>query len=217
MIYLYVYLILLIASVVLIYNGINISLKHAPPKIKLLSAIVICLFMLRMAALLLLFFVEGQEHLFLLKPLFFLNLPSVLIALIICTYIFIRSDRLSFSYVFGAAIIVGIIYVALIYVMPHIVQLSHIYGYSITFINQMEVMLGYISFVTVILVICILKAGNNLVNNLGLSLVIIACFAVIAETLLSLVKMEPFSSNIIGDVATLAVLNYAISLLKNRK
>jgi hypothetical protein len=214
MLSLYIYLILQLLIVVLIYCGFDISKKYSPPKIKVLSNIVFSLLLTREISLLILFFWENIMYLYLLKPFVFINLICFPLTAVICLYIFLRNDRINFSYSF---IILGILlffYIVLIIIMPHGVQISEQYGYYISLLDPLPAAYFYIAFNSIVMIICILGIGKPMTNNAGLYIIALIALASIAEMLLSLIGIELLVHSIIGDICWVSVLNYALLRLK---
>jgi hypothetical protein len=216
MLNLYLYLILQLLIVVLIYYGLNLSIRYAPSKIKLLSIIVLSALMMRGISLLILFLWDNIVNLYLLKPFVFLNLAAIPLTAVICMYIFIRDDKINFSYSFLIAAVLLILYLLFVVKVPHGVQYSNKFGYHITLLKPEPVLYSYIALHTCFMVITIMQIGKAGANNLGLYFVLLAVLVSIAERLLGLMGSEFLANSIAGDVLWTGILCYALAGFKKR-
>lgn len=214
MLNLYVYLILELLISIFIYFGFNLSCKYAPAKIKIASIFTLTLLVIREISLLILFFCENIAYLYYLKPLVFLNIISIPLAAVICLYIFMRSDKINFSYSFIFGSIILILYIILMIKIPYGIQIGQKFGYYISLLNPLPAAYFYVTVNTISMIVCILQIGKPVVNNVGLYLVVLAALASVAEALMSLMGLEFLPYNIIGDACWVFVLNYALMRLK---
>lgn len=214
MVNLYVYLAIVIIIIWLTADSMQTSFKYSPPKIKLLSMLGMGGLLLRELSLLILFFFQSSNYLYLLKPVVFLNFLCIPVILMICTYIFMRSNNIKFSYVIIISGVLLIAYGVIIFKMPIIVQLSSNYGYVINFLNELGVSFGLIAACTIITVICILQTGKAVVNSIGLYSVLVTALLCIGETILKLIGLEPLPQLVLGDLFSMITLSFAIKKMK---
>jgi hypothetical protein len=214
MLNLYLYLMIELLISVFIYLGINFSIRYAPSKIRLLSIFVFILLAAREVSLLILFFCENIAYLYLLKPFVFLYIFAIPLAVVICLYIFMRNDRINFSYSFIVGIVILVFYIILMIKIPYGVQIGQQFGYYISLLNPLPGEYFYIAVNTAALIICILQIGKPGVNNVGLYMIVLAALITIVETFLSLIGIEFLAHNVVGDACWVFVLNYALMRLK---
>lgn len=216
MLNIYLYLILQLLIVVFIYFGFEISKKYAPPKIKILSILVLTFLTMREVSLLILFFWENIMYLYVLKPFVFLHLIALPLASVICLFILMRNDKFNFSYSFLISGILLAAYILLMLKVPHGVQISQRFGYYINLLNPLPPAFFYIACNTIFMIMAILQLGKPMVNNAGLYMVVFAALFSVGETLLGLLGIEFLVHNIIGDFCWVAVLNYSLVRLKSK-
>ena len=215
MVNLYVYITLLSVISLLLVNGLNTSLRYVPKKIKVMSVIVMLLLFLRVFSLFTLFFSSNINYLYLLKPLVLVNIPVIPLVLLMCMYIFLRNDKINFSYIFPLAAFFLVAYLLLMYRLPAVVRMSQIYGYTIQLLHGVPVLYGFAAFNTLILIVCILQTGKQGANTVGIYFVTFTAIVCIAEVLLNILGLEAIPHGIVGDFLSVLTMNFALQRLKN--
>jgi hypothetical protein len=211
---LYIYLFSLLAMLLLIGNTVLVTSNYAPIKIKTVSLIALTAAFLRSLCLLYLFFTKKIVLLYLLKPIAFINILYVPVIGIICIYIFMRNDKIKFSYTFIIYALLVVLYILFVYTEPFQIKASQGFGYGFYFSGNMIGAFGFIAVITIILILSILQLGKPAANNFGLSLIIICSLVSIGDTFLNLLGFEYMIQNIMGEIIYLIVFNYGLSRLK---
>ncbi|MCY6483181.1 hypothetical protein OW763_02275 [Clostridium aestuarii] len=209
----YIYLVLLLFMIVVIYEGLTKSSKYAPTKIRRLSRGVFVGMLLRYITLLIMFAVQNIKYIFIVKPIYFLNLICVPMAALITIYILIRSEKINFSHMFFISGILTIIYAFIIYKYPVITMLDLKYGYYMKFI-KMEYICGAYILINIFLIMIAINFCNKNVDNKGIALIIISSITLIIENMLIILGKPIFMESVIGEILWLVSLNYVINKLK---
>lgn len=209
----YIYLILLLFMLFITYEGFRKSLKNAPNKIRLICIFVFAGIMFRYLCLLTLFLAKNISYLYVLKPLYFLNLICIPITALTALYILIRNDKIRFSYIFLITGILIAIYSYLIYSKPIRISSSSLYGYYMEFISSPYIYVVYMLFNILFVIIILLNLKEN-VYRIGSILVILASIALICEGALKLSSRGIFDTLIISDILWILTLNFGIGKLK---
>lgn len=211
---LYIYLFSLLVMLYLTVNAALVTANYVPIKIKAVSLVVLSAAFLRILCLLYLFFTQKIVFLYLLKPVAFINMLYIPIIGFICIYIFMRNDKIKFSYTFIIYILLAVLYILFIYKEPFQIRALQDYGYGFYFSKNMISAFGFIAINTIILVLGIMQLGKPVANNFGLSIIVISSLVSIADTFLNLFGFEYMAQNIMGEVLYLIVFNYGLSRLK---
>lgn len=210
----YIYLSLLLLIFMLIFTGINYTLKHAPIKIRVLFLSIFALLSLRYAALIIFLTSKNIKYLYLFKPLIFLNLMCMPILAVISIYILARSDKFKFNYCLGICGFLIVLYIFAIIKFPvNIITLGNL-GYSMCFINK-DIVLGYYLIInTVFLFEVIVLLGYKNTNKLGMWMVLAASLTAIAETLARYMNIDLIPACVFGDILWIGASIYALNKLK---
>ncbi|NMM61494.1 hypothetical protein HBE96_02020 [Clostridium sp. P21] len=209
----YIYISLLLIVILLLFKSIHLDL-HCPKKIKTIARIAIIAMSLRYAALLILFLVRNIRYLYLLKPLFFMNLIAVPLIILIVLYIFVKGHTINFSYVF---IIAGILIALYVFIMIRCTCFLRGYnnlGYTMMFIQHAYIYWGYIVINTITLFIAVGFISKKSINKIGMSLVIVSSIITIAEYIMWVTGITFITQNITGDMLWMLTLVYALNRVK---
>lgn len=210
----FIYLTLLLIVLLILYKGMELSVKYAPLKIKYVSIGVLLAMTLRYISLFVMLFMKNIKYLYVLKPIFFINLIAIPISALIILYILARNDKIKLSFVFILFPVFLIVYIIMLYKLPCYIVLNANFGYNM-FIDKQIIVFGiYIIINTLILFGSILLLDNKYTNKPGLILVIVSALVTIVEVLLMLNGIKLLPSVIIGDLTWILTLDYAISRLK---
>ncbi|WML36656.1 hypothetical protein [Clostridium sp. OS1-26] len=211
----YGYILIVFIIFVLMIEALYIS-KFSPNKVKAAAIIVIMTMLLRDISLIILSLAHNIKHLYLLKPIFFLNFISIPLLALIALYIFIRRDNINFSYIFIiAAILVGL-YGIMIFKCPTLVQANEIYGYTMILTKDLYLYWSYVTLNTIILFLTIALSKNRNINKLGISMIIFAALITIIEIILWIIGIKILPENVIGDMLWSATIVYALSKVRKK-
>jgi hypothetical protein len=211
---LYIYLFSLLVMLLLAGNGALTAINHAPIKIKAVSMCVFAAAFIRIISLLVLFLARNIMFLYLLKPIIYINILYVPVIGIICIYIFMRNDKIKFSYTFIIYGLLAAFYILFIYKESFLIKATQGYGYGFYFSGSMAGVFGIITVNTIVLILCIIQLGKPAANNFGLSLLIIGSLLCNADTFLTLFGVEYMTQNILGEILFLVIFNYGLSRFK---
>lgn len=209
-----IYLVLLLVVLLILYKGIELSVKYAPLKIKYLSIGILLAMTLRYITLVVMLAVKNIKYLYVLKSVYFINLIALPMAAFIILYILARNDKIKISFIFILLPLFLAAYIIMLYKFPCYIVLDANFGYNMYLDRQVIVFGLYIVINTLILFGSILLLDNKYANKPGLILVIASASITIVEALLMLNGIKLFPSPIISDLIWMLALNYAISRLK---
>ncbi|WP_428865409.1 hypothetical protein [Clostridium sediminicola] len=208
-----IYLVLLIFMIVLSFEGIKVCNRSSPHKIKIFANIVYVLVFFRFLSLMLLFFASDLKYLFVLKPIFFINYLAIIAVALTVIYIFIRNDKINFTYAFFVLGIFAVIYSIMIYKCSSFIITNTIYGYITEFYNFRYVNFGYFLLMACVMII-ILTKYDKFRDKFGINICIGAVLMTLLELSFSILNIRIFPHIILSDICWVFVLNYAISKFK---
>jgi hypothetical protein len=201
----------------LLLKGLWEVLAFSPLKIKILASISYIGLLLRYIILLIFDLVRSSLYLYLLKPIYFLNLAFIPVIGFITYYIFSRKDKFHFNIFFPLSIVVFIFYATSIYFFPSRIAISNLYTYIILFQKPLAIYTAYMIINLFYLVASIMLLSNENSNKLGAYMMIFASFLTILETVLYLARINLLPENIASDIFWVISLNYSISKFKKKK
>lgn len=211
----YIYISLLLIIIILLFKCFYLDL-YSPKKVKTIALITILVMGLRYAALLILFLVSNIKYLYLLKPLFFMNLIGVPLIILIVLYIFMKGHIINFSYIFIALGISIILYVSMMLKCTCFLQNSSNTGYTMVFAQDTYIYWVYIGINTITLFLAISFINKTYINRIGMSIVILASIATIIEYIVWIAGIVLIAGNIIGDMLWIIALMYALNRIKKK-
>lgn len=210
----YIYSVLLLLMIILLYNGLAVSFKHAPIKIKILSSITAILLSFRYFALILLLTLKNIKYLYMLKPFYFFDLLCIPITALITIYILARNDKIKFYVIFIISGIFSLVYGYIIYSFDGALGIASNYGYIMFFLKNNYVYGAYLIVITIFLITTALLLGNKNSNKLGIILCFISSILTICELIVNFMGITLFPNMIIGDICWVITLNYSLNKLK---
>lgn len=211
----YIYIFLLLIMIILLFISFNLRV-NCPKKIKAITTIVIICIALRYAVLLILFLVNNIKYLYLLKPLFFMNLIAVPIITLTVLYIFMRNDSINFSYIFTAMAAIILLYVITMFKNKCLIENYNNCGYIITFLQGKYIYWTYTIWNTIILFFTIILMNKNNVNKLGMILIMVSSMIAIAEYIILIVGITMPEIGLIDDSMWMIALLYALHKVKRK-
>ncbi|WPC42144.1 hypothetical protein [Clostridium sp. JS66] len=211
----YIYISLLLIIIILLFKCFYLDL-YSPKKVKTIALITILVMGLRYAALLILFLVSNIKYLYLLKPLFFMNLIGVPLIILIVLYIFMKGHIINFSCIFIALGISIILYVSIMLKCTCFLQNSSNIGYTMIFAQDTYIYWVYIGINTITLFLAISFINKTYINRIGMSIVILASIATIIEYIVWIAGIVLIAENIIGDMLWIIALIYALNRVKKK-
>lgn len=215
MINFHTYVSLILIIFILISIGLYLS-KFSPKKIKTITIFIILFMLFRYIALSTLILANNIKYLYLLKPLFFLNLISVPLLALTVLYISIRKDNINFSHIFiVTAVLIGL-YSMAIYKCPSSIENSTINGYTMFFFRDVCIYWIYIVINTVILFLTIGLVRKNNGNKIGMYLVIVSSLVTILELIIWLTGIVVIGENVFGDMLWMVALVYGLNKVKKK-
>jgi hypothetical protein len=212
---LYVYLILLLILLLFTVYALIAALKYAPKKIKILSVGILMLILLKNLSLLIFFLAQKIFYLYYLKSFLFLNMVCFPILAIICIFIFIRNNKINFSYFFIVAVVLLCLYIIIINASKPVIRSLNSYGYTVELLNGMYLNYGFIALSSLIILVCIHQIGREGVNNIGIFYTLICSSVSLTDVVLIMLGINYLNHNIVGEVLYILTFNYALRRLKN--
>ncbi|AKN33354.1 membrane protein [Clostridium carboxidivorans P7] len=211
----YIYISLLLIIIILLFKCFYLDL-YSPKKVKTIALITILVMGLRYAALLILFLVSNIKYLYLLKPLFFMNLIGVPLIILIVLYIFMKGHIINFSYIFITAGVIIALYISMMLKCTCFLQNSSNVGYTMVFAQDTYIYWVYIGINTIALFLSISFINKTYTNRIGISIVILASIATIIEYIVWIAGIILIAENVIGDTLWIIALMYALNRIKKK-
>ncbi len=207
----YLFLLLIIfLSISIIKKNLDVS----PKKIKIYLTLVITLFLLRHIALFLLCILKNSTIIYYLKPIIFLDHLSIPLIVLAITYVYLRSEKLSFGGSYIIAAIVCAIYSFIIHISKVSVQVSYSYGFILEIDKSIILFLFSLILLGMLLVLNVILLDKPFVNRKGIWFIIIAISIVMLENIIILGGIKLFPYSVIGDMLFLVILNIVLNGFK---
>lgn len=208
----YLFLLLIIFLAILI---IKKNLEVSPKKIKIYLTIVITLFLLRHIALFLLCILKNSNIIYYLKPIIFLNHLSIPLIVLAITYVYLRSETLSFGGSYIIAAVACVIYAIIMQISKVTVQVSYIYGFILEIDKSTILFLFSLILLGILLVLNVILLDKPFANKKGIWFIIIAISIVMVEDIITLGGVKIFPYSVIGDMIFLIIIDLVLSGFKS--
>lgn len=207
----YLFLLLIIfLSIFLIKKNLEVS----PKKIKIYLTVVITLFLLRHIALFLLCILKNSTIIYYLKPIIFLNHLSVPLIILAITYVYLRSEKLSFGGTYIIAGVTCIIYAAIIQISKVTIQVSYLYGFILQIDKETILFLFSLILLGILFALNVILLDKPYANKKGIWFIIIAILIVMLEDVIILGGIKIFPYSVIGDMLFLIIINLVLKSFK---
>jgi hypothetical protein len=203
--------------VLIIFFGIVIlkkNLKVSPKKIKIYLTFVITLFLLRHIALFILCILRNSTIIYYAKMLIFLDHLSIPLIVLAVTYVYLRSEKLNFSWSYVVAIIAGGAYASIIQTSKITVEVSYLYGLILQLDNQVSLSLFSLILLGGLLILNVISLDKPFANKKGIWFIIIAIVIVMLEEILILGGIKLFPYPVIGDMLFVIILDFVLNGFK---
>ena len=208
-----IYFLMLLIMIILLYKGIIYSFCYSPKKIKVISAIALFLMTFRCIALIILFIIQNQSYLYLLKPMVFTNVLCIPICGIASVFIFARNNKIKLKKVLFLSVMLCTVYLIFIYKSPANINISKLYGYTIE-LKFKDYYYIPMLIVSSIFVIKGIKLFNETYSNkLGAILIIISSCITLIAVLLTSINTD-FAWLILSDISWIITMDYALIKFK---
>jgi hypothetical protein len=210
----FAYYLFLLLIIFLAISIIKKNLEVSPKKIKIYLTIVITLFLLRHIALFLLCILKNSNIIYYLKPVIFLNHLSIPLIVLAITYVYLRSETLSFGGSYVIAAIVCIIYGTIMQMSKVTVQVSYLYGFILEIDKGTILFLFSLILLGILLVLNVILLDKPFANKKGIWFIIIAISIVMIEDIITLGGVKIFPYSVIGDMLFLIIINFVLKGFK---
>lgn len=207
----YLFLLLIIFLSILIMKK---NLEVSPKKIKIYLTLIITLFLLRHIGLFLLCILNSSTIIYYLKPIIFLNHLTIPLMVLAITYVYLRSEKLSFGGSYIIAAIVCAIYMGIISTSKVIVQVSYLYGFILKIDNEIILFLFSLISLGALLILNVILLDKPFVNKMGIWFIIIAISIVMIEDIIILGGIKIFPYSVIGEMIFLIIMNLVLKSFK---
>lgn len=207
----YLFLLLIIFLSILIMKK---NLEVSPKKIKIYLILIITLFLLRHIGLFLLCILNSSTIIYYLKSIIFLNHLTIPLMVLAITYVYLRSEKLSFGGSYIIAAIVCAIYIGIISISKVTVQVSYLYGFILKIDNEIILFLFSLILLGALLVLNVLLLDKPFVNKMGIWFIIIAISLVMIEDIIILGGIKIFPYSVIGEIIFLVIMNLVLKSFK---
>lgn len=211
----FAYYLFLLLIIFLAISIIKKNLEVSPKKIKIYLTIVITLFLLRHIALFLLCILKNSNIIYYLKPIVFLNHLSIPLIVLAITYVYLRSETLSFGGSYIIAAVACVIYAMIMQISKVTVQVSYIYGFILEIDKSTILFLFSLILLGILLVLNVILLDKPFANKKGIWFIIIAISIVMFEDIITLGGVKLFPYSVIGDMLFLIIIDLVLSGFKS--
>jgi hypothetical protein len=208
-----IYFFMLLIMALLLYKGIISSLVYAPKKIKVISAMALILMTFRYIALIILFIIQNQSYLYLLKPMVYTNLLCIPICGIVSVFIFARNNKIKLKKVLLISFMLCIVYLIVIYKSPVNVNISKLYGYTIELKLQDYYYIPILIISSILAIKGIELFNETYSNKLGAILIIMSSSITLVSVFLTSINTD-FAWLLLGDISWIITMDYALIKFK---
>ncbi|WP_253905321.1 hypothetical protein [Clostridium tertium] len=203
---------LFIITFILYLEKKNIDLS--PKKIRLFVSISLMPIILRCLVLLGGVIIEKQRIIYFLRYYVLLNYFSIPLIILSALYIFLRNEKLKFNRNYIFMIILGLLYVVLVYTYKFSISITNKFGFIISLENGMIPILIYLIILASLAVFILINLDKPFCNKVGMRLLIVSLILYIVEYILLLGGISIYPYPIIGEVLILFCLFKSISTFK---
>lgn len=208
----YLCLLLFIITFILYLEKKNIDLS--PKKIRLFVSISLMPIILRCLVLLGGVIIEKQRIIYFLRYYVLLNYFSIPLSILSALYIFLRNEKLKFNRNYIFMIILGLLYVVLVYTYKFSISITNKFGFIISLENGMIPILIYLIILASLAVFILINLDKPFCNKVGMRLLLVSLILYIVEYILLLGGISIYPYPIIGEVLILFCLFKSISTFK---
>ena len=210
-----IYFLLLLIMIFLLYQGIISSLSYAPKKIKIISVIALILMSSRYITLIVLFIVNNQNYLYLLKSLVYTNILCLPMCGILSTFIFSRNNKIKLKKILFMWAILCIAYGIVVYKSTSSISISNICGYTIQLQFKDYFYVGLLIINSIFVIKGIELFNTTFSNKLGAILIIISSSVTLLSVILTSINPD-FEWLLLGDISWIITINYGLIKFKKR-
>ena len=170
----YLCLLLFIITFILYLEKKNIDLS--PKKIRLFVSISLMPIILRCLVLLGGVIIEKQRIIYFLRYYVLLNYFSIPLIILSALYIFLRNEKLKFNRNYIFMIILGLLYVVLVYTYKFSISITNKFGFIISLENGMIPILIYLIILASLAVFILINVDKPFCNKVGMRLLLVSNF-----------------------------------------
>jgi len=209
------YFLLLLIMFLLLYQGITSSLFYAPKKIKILSFIALIIMIGRYISLVILFVVNNQNYLYLLKFGVYTNFLCLPICGVISIFIFAKNNKIKLGKILFICAILCIVYGVVVYKSAANINISNICGYTIEL--QFKDYFYAVMLITnsIFIIRGIELFDKTYSNKLGAIFIIISSSVTLVSVILTSIN-SGFAWLLLGDISWIITINYGLIKFKKR-
>ena len=168
----YLCLLLFIITFILYLEKKNIDLS--PKKIRLFVSISLMPIILRCLVLLGGVIIEKQRIIYFLRYYVLLNYFSIPLIILSALYIFLRNEKLKFNRNYIFMIILGLLYVVLVYTYKFSISITNKFGFIISLENGMIPILIYLIILASLAVFILINVDKPFCNKVGMRLLLVS-------------------------------------------
>ena len=159
-------------------------------------------------------FIEKQGIIYFLKYYAFFNYFSVPLIILSALYIFLRNEKQKFNRNYIFMIVLGLLYVALVYTYKISISITNNFGFVISLKDGMIPILIYLIIIASLSVFILINLDKPFSNKVGMRILLISLMIYIIEYILLLGGINIYPYPIIGEVLILGCLLKSICTFK---
>lgn len=213
----FAYYVFLLLIIFLCIFALKKNFEVSPKKIKIYLTVVITLFLLRHIALFLLCILKSSNIIYYLKPIIFLNHISIPLIVLAITYVYLRSERLKFTFSYVIAAIIAAAYIEIMQISKVTVQVSYLYGFIIKIDRETLLFLFSLALLGALLIVNVIILDRPFANKKGIWFIIIAILVVMLEDVIILGGIKLFPYSVAGGFIFLVIVDLVLNSFKRIK
>lgn len=186
----YIYIALILLIFIFLFYILIITEKFAPTKIKVGVTITVIGLLVKYTTEIIFALRSNIRYLYILKLFYNLDLCFIPIVAIISAYIFLRNSKINFYYIIVIECGFIFLYVLLSIINKTVIKVDDNLFYTVIFLKQFPVDLGYIIINTLLLIINILAFNKKAVDKKGFTLLCTGLLMVVFGVFYSSIKIS---------------------------
>lgn len=214
----YIYLILLLLTLLSILFGIKLCIK-GPKKIRILSGIVLMLLLLRYVSLFIMYINNNISYMYIMKPVYFIYFTCIPIISAIVLYILLRKENINFLHITLGSLAFILMY--FLFFSKVNVYISMINDSALGYKMNLQYNFWYIDILYLLINILFLMLSINAINRSsinkkGIILLVCSALATTVAIILPYIGINFMPQYIWGELMWISTLNYCLNKVKKR-
>lgn len=199
----FVYLCVILFIIIFSIYLMKLSFKRCPEKIRIFYSIALTVLILRYLALLILWIVESQRIVYVLKSVTQLNFIGIPLLALCSLYIFFREEGRKFDYNYSFMFILAVMFIVINIFCKLDIKIDSIFGFVIRYKDILIPSLVYLIVLSSLVVFTLLYIDKPYSNSNGMRLLLGSLMIAVAENILFLGGIKIFPYTFFGEILIL--------------